>query len=621
MSGNRSNISLVGNTTQGQNLGGGDACVFKGKAGGNNLEFRSISATGTSIQIIQTDNEILISGATGGGGDAYWSSGTTGLYPSNGENIDLNSGCIYWNNNLYMRAFGSDATGEIAMRTNDNSYEWIFSKYSFTRNVSGDFKLNVYPFQTGTCNVSYGFVDEPNSGLGRRYDGTYSDTITFLSDNGCRHLYMHNDDMYIESDDVYLKSLPAKTTETCGIYVDANGKLSAGLISGGSGGGFTVACNGLSANTTTVKLGGNLSESTTISGDSYTHSMSFHQLSDFNVDAAAGKVVLCGCDGNIISVGQGIDICGGNNSYIHMKNLPTCTTQTDVLYIDSAGKLYSGATSGGDSYWSSGATGLSPAEGEDIYLPAGDKLKWSDSTCICSSAGESIFNSTTGVRLCANTNYLLLNNTYASTGGYLTIGGLGSKGIIDTTIGGIISYAAGNCCSVALRAGLSSSSTGAGAVRICGGSNSSTGTGGDVCIQAGASTSGTAGRIMLKELPAKSSETNVVYIDATGNLSCGAAGGGYDAYAALTYGSTVTWDTSTGLNKTLSASGNFTLSLTNRVNGMSGDLRLVVTSGPITITLPTSKLNGSVTAIPTGTYHLTWIFDGTNTDFNIATYV
>lgn len=91
------------------------------------------------------------------------------------------------------------------------------------------------------------------------------------------------------------------------------------------------------------------------------------------------------------------------------------------------------------------------------------------------------------------------------------------------------------------------------------------------------------------------------------------------AYTDLTSGSTVTWDTSTGLNKRLTTASGFTLTLTNLVNGMSGDLRLNIL-GTTTIVLPTSKLNGSVTSLSTGIYHLAFIYDGTNLDFNIGSY-
>jgi trimeric autotransporter adhesin len=62
--GNRSNISLVGNTTQGTNLGGG-AGIFIGKNGENNLQFRTIAVTG-SLSIITGATTLTISGATGG---------------------------------------------------------------------------------------------------------------------------------------------------------------------------------------------------------------------------------------------------------------------------------------------------------------------------------------------------------------------------------------------------------------------------------------------------------------------------------------------------------------------------------------------------------------------------
>jgi len=44
-----------------------------------------------------------------------------------------------------------------------------------------------------------------------------------------------------------ITSLPAKTTETCGIYINASGKLSTGVISGGSGG-SGIAWTGSTAN-------------------------------------------------------------------------------------------------------------------------------------------------------------------------------------------------------------------------------------------------------------------------------------------------------------------------------------------------------------------------------------
>ena len=57
-------INLVGNTTQGQNIGSGCE-IYKGKNGGNVLQFKSLSATGSSIQLFSSSDTIYISGATG----------------------------------------------------------------------------------------------------------------------------------------------------------------------------------------------------------------------------------------------------------------------------------------------------------------------------------------------------------------------------------------------------------------------------------------------------------------------------------------------------------------------------------------------------------------------------
>lgn len=65
----RSNINLVGNTTLGQNVGTGEG-VYKDKLGSNLLQFKTISATGNSIQIFSTADRILISGSTGSGNTA-----------------------------------------------------------------------------------------------------------------------------------------------------------------------------------------------------------------------------------------------------------------------------------------------------------------------------------------------------------------------------------------------------------------------------------------------------------------------------------------------------------------------------------------------------------------------
>ena len=78
MSGDRSNIQLVGNTTQGQNLGTGEGSVFKQKVLGNVLQFRTLRE-GANIKIMQDGDDIIISGATGGTGGGDVNSVNTGL--------------------------------------------------------------------------------------------------------------------------------------------------------------------------------------------------------------------------------------------------------------------------------------------------------------------------------------------------------------------------------------------------------------------------------------------------------------------------------------------------------------------------------------------------------------
>lgn len=94
------------------------------------------------------------------------------------------------------------------------------------------------------------------------------------------------------------------------------------------------------------------------------------------------------------------------------------------------------------------------------------------------------------------------------------------------------------------------------------------------------------------------------------------------AYATLAVTSNATtWDCSTGLNKRVTISANLALTITNLVDGMSGDLVVNVSSiSSITITTTgfTQKKYGSLTSKPIGKYHLCWICEGTNIDFNIT---
>jgi len=57
--GDRSNINLVGNTTQGENVGIGNNNIYKGKSGGNILQFRRLVASGIT-EITTGSSSIII---------------------------------------------------------------------------------------------------------------------------------------------------------------------------------------------------------------------------------------------------------------------------------------------------------------------------------------------------------------------------------------------------------------------------------------------------------------------------------------------------------------------------------------------------------------------------------
>lgn len=100
----------------------------------------------------------------------------------------------------------------------------------------------------------------------------------------------------------------------------------------------------------------------------------------------------------------------------------------------------------------------------------------------------------------------------------------------------------------------------------------------------------------------------------------GTWGSKYDAFSTATYGSTITIDCNSGLNRNITATGNFTLAFTNLVNGMSGEIAL--TNNAITnITCPAgSKKAGTFTAIAIGYYRIAWSYNGSYIAFNIGMY-
>ena len=487
----RSNINLVGNTTEGQNVGIGEG-IYIGKLSGNSLQYKTLSITGTTMSICSDADNIYFSANTGGA--SYWSSGATGLYPSAGESIDLNTKCVYWNSGVYMVGSGVGATGEIALKTNDLGYNWRFNKSCFGRGVSGDFQINVHPFGVATCGIQYAFTSEPNSGLGQRYDSGHAVQVTLLSDNGCRHLYMHDNDMYIESDDVYFKSLPACTTETNVIYVDASGKISSGATGGGTPTGRTCSV-------AVYDGAGDLGDSNLIY-DQATGKLC-HSGSTFSICARCGDVVSAG--------GAGMYVCAGGN-------------------------YASGANSAGDLTLSAGDNNASASGGQITISPG---IQANTGTVGQINLGKLSYTSTNislrvqgtqtniGLGVCpkgtgaltlgcstsANINMnaaiiqtgsLAICNSASKISWYLAQDAYicGSRGATNTE--GCALHVKGGC-------GYPSSNCDGGNLILCGGTPDGI---------------GSTGNIIIPNLPAYTTETNVIYIDASGNLSSGATGGG-----------------------------------------------------------------------------------------------
>jgi hypothetical protein len=174
---NRSNIDLVGNTTQGQNLGGG-AEIYKCKSGGNNLQYRTILSTGSSIQIFQSGDKILISGATGGGSGTI-TGGTNGLSISN-KNIIL-GGNLCQSTNIGATGYIFNITGsssEFRFQGTDSLGHWCAQNNCIdlqgtylTISSSGN-TLNIGDVQTTYTS---------HDGAGIKYATDYSATFTARS--------------------------------------------------------------------------------------------------------------------------------------------------------------------------------------------------------------------------------------------------------------------------------------------------------------------------------------------------------------------------------------------------------------------------------------------------------
>ena len=266
--GNRSIISLVGNTTTGQNLGTG-ACVFKGKSGGNNLQFRTISATGASIQIYQVGNKILVSGATGGGG---------------GTLTTVSNGLTAYGSNAVL---GGTLTGSTAININQKDIS-ISGTYAYL--AMEDLSIgSVGLYMLNGANTGWGFIAHTGGTNLHAWNVTKEAKIELIADSNpnpaiyvcgstgfkgveyCQDYCLNYsnrslvDKGYVDSI-AFSGATPYTFIPSGGTIIKTAGSnITIYSSTGGTGGGtITGGTNGLGTNGANITLGGTLTGNTII---------------------------------------------------------------------------------------------------------------------------------------------------------------------------------------------------------------------------------------------------------------------------------------------------------------------------------------------------------------------
>ena len=548
---NRSIICLVGNTTTGQNLGAG-AGVFKCKSGGNNLQFRSISSTGTSIQIFQVGDKILVSGSTGGG---TITGATNGLGVS-GKNVCL-GGTITTSTDISSGIGGVQNLSFGGVKALDTFY--VGGINDVLLELTGSSAqlylqwVNGFPFQ-GSC----AFLTAKKVSL-RTTSGSAVVTLSGSTVDITGNLR--------------LLTTPAdgSSNDSALVWNSTTGAVNKMPYStGGSG----ITWSGNTAN----GVGTYASATCICSQPNMTFNGSILCLAgNIGFNCASARCITMG---TTVGSAFALNICG--NSICHT----------------SAGA----STAGGANMCAGNATGLTCAQGGPMALIAGNACITSNPASTVSIGGSFNINAGDGIGLCGQTpdrniwgggisliagkGCVLSGNT---RGGDVTVYGGCAVGTSSTTLGGSICMSAGagwgcggnvlfwagnaNClcdggCTV-FCGGCSKQKNG-GYMNFLGGIGSCSGNkggdicftagcgccganGGNVCVQAGLSTAASAGNFYIKCLPAKASEINVLYIDSAGKISSGvtsAVGSGI-GWSNLANGSTVagcgTYPTGTSL--------------------------------------------------------------------------
>jgi len=419
MSNGRSNINIVGNTTSGANTGTG-AGLYGGKCNTNTLLFKTISALGTGIAVINCNNQIYISGNTGGGGTYTFGNGLCNL----GGLVRL-GGLM-----TCETVFDGDASFGI-------TYCDMCGLYANTTN---------FAFSNGTTPF------DNNSGA--YICGEYCTTIisnSYDATNYGRILLQHG------------------VTEN--IIVDST----SGIITQGCG--EVILCSYSSTTKSYICLN--------------------HQF-DIGNNCGTG-VVIRAANGNDNSFCSGYDtfVYGGNNG-----SSPFCGI--------SAGNVY---VIGGDDINGDGFAG-------SVYLSQGNGSGDGTSGIIFGSpkySGDCVT-----VSAVNNNGYTHLNIHPASC--FFRVCGFQGVGYMCVDCGGdsIIFSCISHACICAGR-GRELATTKGYDLTISGGQAAcSNDCGGNLILRGGIPNgSGSYGRILACNLPAKGSETCVIYIDSSGNLSTG----------------------------------------------------------------------------------------------------
>ncbi len=258
-----------------------------------------------------------------------------------------------------------------------------------------------------------------------------------------------------------------------------------------------------------------------------------------------------------LTAGVGVTIDGVllKDSYVRLTDITAPGTpaagygylyvNADKIYFkNDAGVAYDLTATGGASVWTRSGTNLSPTtSGDDILFPSGDKIQWIDSgsyisfTEVVAEHNFYVYIDTVEVINAVSNEVRMLTDS-------TRFGSVPSTRILSNTLGTQFDHYStsltGTGQYMKVIAGASSNTLGSsygGSTYILGGNQTGVGGGhgGNVYIYGGSSVSSTRGGIYfgdgvsIASLPAKGSETNVVYYDtATGKLSYGTVAGGSD---------------------------------------------------------------------------------------------